>query len=188
MGLIMRFVQILLLAALVALGGCANVGKPALDPTPANAPYRLDTGDVIRVSVYNDEQLTNTYGIDDSGHTSIPLVGRIYLRGKTTNQASALITARLAEGYLRDPNVAVEVATYRPFFIEGEVASSGQFAYVYGMTVRDAIAVAGGFTDVAQRTSVTLYRKYNGKVVEQRVALDFVLMPSDTIVVHERWL
>jgi polysaccharide export outer membrane protein len=184
----MRFVQLLLLTAVLALAGCANVGKPTLNTTPASAPYRLDTGDVIRVSVYNDEQLTNTYGIDDSGHTAMPLVGRIYLRGKTTNQASALITARLAASYLRDPNVAVEVATYRPFFIEGEVASSGQFAYVYGMTVRDAIAIAGGFTDVAQRSRVTLYRKVEGRVVEQKVPLDFVLMPSDTIVVHERWL
>lgn len=188
MAAIMRFFQILLLTALVALGGCANMGRPVPGPTPTNAPYRLDTGDVIRVSVYNDAQLTNTYGIDDSGHTSMPLVGRIYLRGKTTNQASALITARLADGYLRDPNVAVEMAIYRPFFIEGEVTSSGQFAYVYGMTVRDAIAVAGGFSDVAQRSTVTLYRKYNGKVVEQRVSLDFVVMPSDTIIVHERWL
>lgn len=184
----MRFVQLLLLTALIALGGCANLGKPTLDTQPPNVPYRLDTGDVIRVSVYNDTQLTNTYGIDDSGYSSMPLVGRIYLRGKTSNQASALITARLAESYLRDPNVAVEVATYRPFFIEGEVASSGQFAYVYGMNVRDAIAVAGGFTDVAQRSSVTLYRKQNGQVLEQKVPLDFVLMPSDTIVVHERWL
>lgn len=184
----MRFVQLLLLTAVLALAGCANVGKPTLNTAPTNAPYRLDTGDVIRVSVYNDAQLTNTYGIDDSGNTAMPLVGRIYLRGKTTNQASALITARLAESYLRDPNVAVEVATYRPFFVEGEVASSGQFPYVYGMTVRDAIAIAGGFTDVAQRSRVTVYRKQEGRVAEQKVPLDFILMPSDTIVVHERWL
>ncbi len=118
----------------------------------------------------------------------MPLVGRIYLRGKTTNQAGALITARLAQSYLRDPNVAVEVASYRPFFIEGEVASSGQFPYVYEMTVRDAIAVAGGFSDVAQRKTVSLYRKQNGRVIELKVGLDFVIMPSDTIVVHERWL
>ncbi|MCF4098211.1 polysaccharide biosynthesis/export family protein [Maritalea mediterranea] len=184
----MRLVQLLLFTALLALAGCANVGKPTLDVTPTSAPYRLDTGDVIRVSVYNDQQLTNTYGIDDSGHTAMPLVGRIYLRGKTTSEASALITARLAGSYLRDPNVAVEVATYRPFFIEGEVTNSGQFAYVYGMTVRDAIAVAGGFTDVAQRNSVTLYRKQNGRVWEHKVPLDFVIKPSDTIVVHERWI
>src|ERR1700741_3361715 len=128
------------------------MGAPATySVTTANA-YALDTGDLLRVVVYGDEQLTESYRVDDAGAVSLPLVGPVPVRGSTTKVAAARIAAALANGVMRNPNGAVEVAEYRPFFIQGEVVNSGQFPYVYGMTVRAAISTAGGYTDTANRT------------------------------------
>lgn len=187
----MRLVRFAALFALLFVSACASGPRSSLN-APAfeksSFSYLLDTGDVLRVTVYNDAQLTNSFGIDDAGYISMPLVGRVYVRGKTVSQASALITNQLASGYLRDPNVAVEVAQYRPFYIQGEVASSGQFPFVFGMSVRAAISTAGGFSDVAAKNSVTIYRRESVGTVTIRAKMDELVQPGDTIVVHERWL
>ena len=180
-------------AALLLLSGCAVAPKsgPSYVSPPiekAEASYLLDTGDILRVTVYNDAQLTNSYGIDDAGYISLPLVGRVFARGRTVSQTSSMIEFRLAEGYLKDPNVAVEVAQYRPFYIQGEVTNSGQFPFVFGMTVRAAISTAGGFTDVAAKRNVTIHRKTSTGVKKVIVGMDAEIQPGDTIVVGERWL
>ena len=95
--------------------------------------------------------------------------------------------ARLANGYLRDPDVSVEVEEYRPFFIMGEVQTGGQYSYVPGMTVQNAIAVAGGFSPRADQKSVDLTRQVNGKVASGRVLTSDPIQPGDTIFVRERW-
>jgi len=189
----MRYLRPIALLSVLFLAACA--ANPRVKTTRADvnygtvkAAYLLDTGDVLRVSVYNDAQLTNSYGIDDAGYISIPLVGRINVRGKTVSQTASFITHRLASGYLRDPNVAVEVAQYRPFYIQGEVTTSGQFPFVFGMTVRAAVSTAGGFTDVAAEQSVTIHRQSGGRIVAIKANLDAPVQPGDTIVVHERWL
>ena len=151
-------------------------------------PYTLDTGDVLRVFVYGDEELSNQYRVDDNGAIAFPLVGPIIVRGQTTQIAASRITAALAKGFMRNPNVAVEVATYRPFFIQGEVVSAGQYPYVYGMSVRAAISTAGGFTDTANRTRVLIYRPNGNQMIRKSVGLDFPVRPDDTIVVLDRWL
>lgn len=188
---VLRF-SILIFALL--LSGCAvapkstTVGDPYGDPVTSAASYLLDTGDVLRITVYNDAQLTNSYGIDDAGYISMPLVGRIAVRGRTVSQTAAVVTARLAEGYLRDPNVAVEVVQYRPFYIQGEVKNAGQFPFVFGMTLRAAVSTAGGFTEVASKSTATIYRKKGASTQAIRVTMDTPIQPGDTIVVHERWL
>ncbi|MGJ8528821.1 polysaccharide biosynthesis/export family protein [Maritalea sp.] len=181
------------LLVVLFLSGCAATSRVSTSDDPgvysnAGASYLLDTGDVLRVTVYNDAQLTSQYGIDDAGYISMPLVGRVYARGKSVSQAATLITARLAAGYLRDPNVAVEVAQYRPFFIQGEVKTSGQFPFIFGMSVRAAISTAGGFSDTASKNSVTIYRRTKTGTTQMRASLDTPVQPGDTIVVHERWL
>ena len=93
-----------------------------------------------------------------------------------------------AEGYIREPSVAVEIEGYRPFFIQGAVETAGQFPYVYGMTVRAAISTAGGYTDTASRKDAIIYRRQGNQMVKGSVNLDFPIYPGDTIVVPERWL
>lgn len=183
----MRSLRYFLLVLPLILAGCAH-SSPATYLVEETGPYLLDSGDVVRVSVYGDESLTNSYRIDDAGQLSMPLVGSVQARGSTTHVLTQRIAAALAAGYIRNPNVAVEVAEYRPFFIQGAVGSSGQFPYVYGMTARAAVSTAGGFTDTADRNVVTIYRRQGSEMVKGNVGLDFPILPGDTIVVSERWI
>ena len=134
-----------------------------------------------------ESQMARDARIDDSGSIAFPLVGPVQVRGTTTNVAASRLAAALANGYMRNPDVAVEVAEYRPFFIQGEVENAGQFQYVYGMTVRAAISTSGGFTDTADRSRAVVYRRQGDQMVKGNVELDFPIYPGDTIVILERW-
>ena len=184
----MRWLRLLLLLLIVPLAACSLNGKPSTYLVETKGPYLLDTGDIVRVTVYGDESLNKTYKVDDAGAISFPLVGPVPVRGKTAEQAASALAAALANGFMRDPNVAAEVETYRPFFIQGAVENAGQFTYVYGMTVRAAIATAGGYTDTANRNQATIFRRQGKTMVKGVVNLDFPIYPGDTIVVSERWL
>lgn len=151
-----------------------------------NAPYNLDSGDRIRVTVFEQENLTNTYAVDKSGYISMPLIGAVPARGETTEQLETALTTRLAKDYLRDPDVSVEVEQYRPFFIMGEVTTGGQYSYVPGMTAQNAVAVAGGFTSRANQSTVDITRKIDDRVITGRVPTSNPVVPGDTIYVRER--
>src|SRR5579859_2063167 len=148
-----------------------------------DAPYHLDAGDKLRVVVFGQEGLTNTYAIDAGGAITMPLIGAVAARGKTPAGLAADISARLRNGYIREPSVAVEVETYRPFFILGEVAAPGQYPYVPNMSVESAVAIAGGFSPRAKRDSVTLTHNAGRGIVPLGTAIS----PGDTILVGERW-
>jgi polysaccharide export outer membrane protein len=148
-----------------------------------DAPYHLDAGDKLRVVVFGQEGLTNTYAIDAGGSITMPLIGAVAARGKTPTGLAADIAARLRNGYIREPSVAVEVESYRPFFILGEVAAPGQYPYVPNMSVESAVAIAGGFSPRARRDSVTLTHNTSRTIVP----LGTQLGPGDTILVGERW-
>src|ERR1700743_3782323 len=150
---------------------------------PRDSSYHLDAGDKLRVVVYGQEGLTNTYAIDASGAITMPLIGAVAARGRTPAGLAAEIAAKLRNGYIREPSVAVEVETYRPFFILGEVAAPGQYPYVPNMSVESAVAIAGGFSPRAKRDSVTLTHNA-GRVI---VPLGTSISPGDTILVGERW-
>lgn len=171
----------------VLISACASY-KP-LDPAFHKAlsePYRLDSGDVLRVTVFGQTELTNTYSVDKAGHVSFPLIGSIGARGITPQQMEGRIANGLKRGFLRDPDVSVEIATYRPFFILGEVGTSGQYVYVPGMTVQNAIAIAGGFSARAEQTDVDITRHVNGDIITGRVPISDPILPGDTIAIRER--
>jgi polysaccharide export outer membrane protein len=169
------------------LGGCA-MNKVAAYRADAPTEYTLDTGDVLRVTVYGDTTLTNTYTVTDKGTISFPLAGEVTVRGQTVSTAERMITDLLANGYMISPKVSVEITSYRPFFIDGAVTTGGQYPYVYGMTVRAAIATAGGFKDFADRGHVTIYRRIGKAMTKRSVGLDEAILPGDTVVIAERWL
>jgi polysaccharide export outer membrane protein len=173
-----------------ALFGCGLTGctdrAPLVVPAPnVQGPYRLDTGDKVRVTVYDQTALTNVYEVDQAGFVSLPLVGRIEARGSTTDQVAARISAKLGATYLRNPNVTAEVSTYRPIFVLGEVGNPGQYTYVPGMTAETAAAVAGGFTDRANRKVVRISRTLDGKLIEGRITVTEPIRPGDTVYVYE---
>jgi len=161
--------------------------SPAVYAAPVAAPrdasYHLDAGDKLRVVVFGQEGLTNTYAIDAGGSITMPLIGAVAARGKTPAGLAADISARLRNGYIREPSVAVEVETYRPFFILGEVQAPGQYPYVPNMSVESAVAIAGGFSPRAKRDAVTLTHN-SGRAI---VPLGTAIGPGDTIYVGERW-
>jgi polysaccharide export outer membrane protein len=161
----------------------------AAAPTPVayEAEYRLDAGDKLRVMVYGQDGLTNTYAIDAGGSITMPLIGAVPARGRTPARLASEITARLRNGYIRDPSVAVEIESYRPFFILGEVAAPGQYPYVPNMSIESAVAIAGGFSPRARRDRVTLTHMEASGPIRITVPPTAALSPGDTILVGERW-
>ena len=149
--------------------------------------YHLDAGDKLRVVVYGQEGLTNTYAIDAGGSITMPLIGSVPARGRTPAGLAAQITAKLRGGFIRDPSVAVEIESYRPFFILGEVAAPGQYPYVPNMTVESAVAIAGGFSPRARRDRVTVTHTDASGTGRYVVPLGTSLSPGDTVLVGERW-
>ena len=156
-------------------------------PVAHDTAYRLDAGDKLRVVVYGQEGLTNTYAIDAGGSITMPLIGAVPARGRTPAGLAAEISGKLRNGYIRDPSVAVEIEAYRPFFILGEVAAPGQYPYVPNMSVESAVAIAGGFSPRARRDSVTLTHTDNAGPSRAVVPLGTPLSPGDTVLVGERW-
>lgn len=160
---------------------------PAPGVTGFDAPYLLDAGDRLRIQVFGQEGLTNSYIVDAAGNVSMSLIGSIHARGVTTTDLSRAIAARLRNGYIRNPHVSVEVEAYRPFFILGEVNAPGQYPYVPNMTVEAAVAIAGGFAPRASKTDIILARNFNGETMRGPVPPDYPMRPGDTITVKERW-
>jgi polysaccharide export outer membrane protein len=168
--------------------GCAHNARLPEGFVPDRAvPYRLATGDRLRIIVFGQDNLSNSYAIDASGRISMPLIGLVQAGGITTPELERRIEAHLRNGYLREPRVAVEVEVYRPFFVLGEVTTSGQFPYVSGITAQTAVAIAGGFTPRALRTQVELTRTVDGQPVTAMVPIAMPILPGDTVVVRERW-
>lgn len=182
-----RYCVVISLAAALAISGCAGY-RPAPDAfhKAINLPYRLDSGDQLRVTVFEQDTLTNTYNVDKAGYVAFPLIGSVSARGRTIQQLEGAIAAKLRNGYLRDPDVSVEVDRYRPIFVMGEVGAAGQYSYVPGMTVQKAVAVAGGFSARANHRNVDITREINGEVITGRTLTSDPILPGDTIYVRER--
>ncbi|QHO73252.1 sugar transporter [Bradyrhizobium sp. CCBAU 051011] len=160
-----------------------------VEPMPAryDAAYHLDAGDKLRVVVYGQEGLTNTYAVSAGGSITMPLIGSVPARGRTTAGLAAAIAAKLRAGFIREPSVAVEIEAYRPFFILGEVAAPGQYPYVPNMTVESAVAIAGGFSPRARRDSVTVTHTDASGTSRFVVPPGSPISPGDTVLVSERW-
>jgi polysaccharide export outer membrane protein len=156
-------------------------------PAAVDGSYRLDSGDRLRIVVFGQEGLSNSYAVDAGGAIDMPLIGSVLARGATTDELANRISEKLRNGFIREPHVAVEIEAYRPFFILGEVTAPGQYPYVANMTAETAVAIAGGFTPRALRKGVILNRNYNGRPMRIAVPLTFPLRPGDTINVQERW-
>lgn len=166
----------------------APVGRIAYAPVaPDNRPYTLDSGDRLRVVVFGQDGLSNSYVVDASGHIAMPLIGTVSARGATTDELSGRIAERLRQGFIKEPHVAVEIEAYRPFFILGEVTQPGQYPYVADMTVETAVAIAGGFAPRAYRRAVTVTRIVHGQQVRLKVPVSYPIRPGDTVNVQERW-
>jgi polysaccharide export outer membrane protein len=154
---------------------------------PEDTGYALDSGDKLRVVVFGQDGLSASYSVDTSGSITMPLIGAVAARGRTPSQLQAAIGAKLRQGYVREPHVAVEVEAYRPFFILGEVTLPGQYPYVSNMTAETAVAIAGGYTPRAHKQQIEISRQMNGLTEKRVVSPNYPVRPGDTIKVAERW-
>jgi polysaccharide export outer membrane protein len=183
-----RLLAFLLAAFTLALAGCAMNSAP---PLPANQtamqPYRLQTGDVVRVMVYNQQSLSTDYKVGDNGMISLPLLGDIKAADLTVSDLQKALYDGFSKGIFVDPGVSVEVSQYRPFFVTGEVAKPGQYVYTPGINVLGAVAAAGGFTVRADKDRMTMIRRQQGNSAEWGVNSLTEVRPGDVIVVREHF-
>ncbi|MEJ0025889.1 MAG: polysaccharide biosynthesis/export family protein [Rhizomicrobium sp.] len=159
----------------LALGMVAAlaVARPAAaDAPPAygGTDYRLGSGDKVHITVFDEADLSGDFQVDATGVIRLPLIGQVKAGGLTAHEVESGIAAALSQGYLNDPKVAVEITTYRPFYIVGEVIKPGEYPYANGMTLSSAVALAGGFTPKAIQS--TVYVRHQGENAERRLAVN----------------
>ena len=165
----------------------ANANASASAEPSELSSYVLGPSDRVRLKVYGEQDITGEYELDTNGYISVPLAGRVKAAGLNTRQLEKAVAAALSKGLLRDPRVNAEVATYRPFFILGEIKKAGEYPYKAGLTVLDAVASAGGYTYRANESKVVIRRA--GSNVEETHALDapVPVFPGDNIRIPERY-
>lgn len=155
-------------------------------PPDAIADYVLGTGDKLRVIVFGEPDLSGEFDVSGSGNVALPLIGQVRAMGLTLSQFEDAAEAKFSEGYLNSPRVSVEVLNYRPFYIYGEVANSGQYPYTSGMTVLNAVAVAGGYTYRANSDRVLITRG-DGAEQEYPASQAVKVLPGDIVRIPERF-
>jgi polysaccharide export outer membrane protein len=183
-----RSIIAFILLATIGLNSCGapRMRADLLEAFP-EAPYTLSSGDRLRVIVFGQDALSNSYSVDGAGRISLPLIGLVAAQGMTTANLERAIESRLRNGYLREPKVSVEVEAYRPFYVLGEVTTAGQYPFVNGLTVQKAVAIAGGFGPRAARWTADVTRVIEGVPATASVPLTFPVRPGDTITVRERF-
>ncbi len=162
-----------------------------LSPKPANAAedniYILGAGDRVRMIVYGQDDISDEYEIDGSGALTLPLIGEVIGGGLSVRKLEDAITNAYKGDYFVNPQVNIEVIDFRPFFILGEVKTPGNYPYISGMTVLQAVSVAGGYTYRAKKSDIKLHRIVNGVKKEISVKEESNIFPSDVIHVEERF-
>ena len=183
----------------IGLGGIGSVGSvgAAQAPEPAKASvdattapdYTLGTGDKVRISVFGEDRLTGEYVVTGGGNISFPLIGNVPAKGISLEKLQETIQTRLASGYVRDPKVSAEVLNYRPYYIFGEINKPGEYPYTIGLTVQQAVAMAGGFSYRANTERVFI--KQAMETIEKPVRIKKTdpvsVNPGDTIRIGERF-
>ena len=179
-GTIMRLLVVLIFIS----AACAVSG-----PTQADSlsDYRLGSGDSIKISVYEEPELGLEVRLSDAATISYPFLGEIQVSGLTVGKLEEKITDGLKGDYLVSPSVSVSVVEYRQFYIHGEVEAPGGFPYVPGLTLRKAIALAGGFTERASRSKMYVIRDgiVNTSERSRQIDLDERLSPGDIVTIEQ---
>ncbi len=185
----------LIAAALMCLGlsacGGASASRSYTAPARGQAfsqqAYRLGGGDRLRLIVFGEDDLSGDFVVDGEGFVALPLVGEVRAGGRTLREFEQEVALALSQGYLRDPRVSAEVINFRPFYIIGEVANGGEYPFVQGMTVLNAVAVAGGYSHRADRRRVFITRADGSAEVQYRFDRAVPVLPGDIIRIPERF-
>ncbi len=153
----------------------------------ASRQYRLGSGDLLRIVVFGHKDLSGEFEVKGSGHVSLPLIREVKAAGLTLRQFEQAVIDSLKPDFLLNPRVSVDVLNYRPFYILGEVKRPGSYPYVSGMTVVNAIALAGGYTYRAKEKEVLIMRARDAERKQEPADHETVVLPGDVIEVPERF-
>ncbi len=186
-----------ILNIVLIIGFCflTNSSLVFAEDTVANQKYLLGTGDMIRIQVYDEPDLYLESRVSDTGTISYPFLGELKVQGMSLASLEALITSQLKGDYLINPKVSIDMMEYRQFYVNGEVESSGGFAYQPGLTVRKAISLAGGFKERASKDKIFIVHDGSsntgsgndgsGTGEPVKATLDTVVRPGDTITIEQ---
>jgi polysaccharide export outer membrane protein len=184
-----------LFAALFLVAACAGSDEPPPppgamsqkgDPQPSVDDYRLGAEDKVKVTVFGEADLSGEFFVDSSGVLAAPFIGQIAVKGLTLREFERAYAGKLRDAeILRDPRVTAEVISFRPIYVLGEVKKPGQYAYVSGMTVQKAVALAEGYTYRASERTVEITR--SGKKFSVDVTPVTKVYPGDEIRIPERF-
>jgi protein involved in polysaccharide export with SLBB domain len=178
--------QVILAGLLFCAFGTAS---PSAQIESAAPDYHLGSGDQLRITFFGKhvEDLSGDYEIDGSGLVPMPLVGNLRLGGLTLAEAESTIKDAYQPDYVLNPRISIQVLNYRPFYIMGQVNSPGSYSYVNGITVLEAIVIAGGFTKRAKESSMTIIRGTDPTREKQDATPETVVLPGDVIEVPQRY-
>ena len=149
--------------------------------------YRLGAGDKIKITVYGEQDLSGEFLVSANGKVQFPLLGEIQAAGLTAQDFSKTLTAELGTKYLRNPKVSIEIQTYRPFYIIGEVNKPGEYTYESGLSLHGAVALAGGYTYRANDSNVYIRRVGSDGETSMRVTGQIKIYPGDVVRIPERF-
>jgi polysaccharide export outer membrane protein len=152
----------------------------------AEESYILGAGDKISIKVFGQEDLNIESFLGNSGSVNYPFLGEVKVAGLSIKQVEIFITKGLKGDYLISPNVYVQVLEYRPFYIHGEVKKPGGYPYQPGMTINQAVALAGGLTERADKDKISLYKEADKKL-KQHASLQHNVSAGDTITIEQRF-
>jgi len=172
-------------AAALLIVSLGTLSVVAIEGEFGLADYVLGTGDMVRIQVYDEEDLYLESRVSDRGIISYPFLGELKVIGLTPDQLGRLITSKLKGDYLVNPKVSVDILEYRQFYVNGEVEAPGGFPFQPGITVRKAISVAGGFKERASKEKVFVIHDSNSKGKSVKISLDDLVKPGDIITVEE---
>lgn len=175
-----------LMVAACADGGMAPPANFATGPQGLGRVYRLGIGDKLKVAVFGEENLSGPAEVNAFGNVSLPLIGEVPAKGQSIAEFRETVARRLADGYLKNPKVTVEITNYRPIYVHGEVKSGGEFPFKTGLKVRDAIATAGGYTYRANEGYLVIVRE-GEEPLKLAMPSNIDVLPGDNIRVPERY-
>ncbi len=147
--------------------------------------YNINSGDVIHLEVFGEPELALDVTVDTLGFITYPFVGKLSVVDKSVESVKTDVIAHLKDGYFINPQVTVFVKSFQPFFIQGEVATPGSYSFEIGMTVRKAIALAGGLTERASSRKIYLVRAGDNDKNEVKVGMDEKIFSGDIIQIKE---
>lgn len=173
--------------ATVAAAAESTAAEPATSVAPDIGEYRLGAGDKVRIIVFGETTLSGEYSVSSTGNISFPLIGDVPALNLTIRDIQGDIERKLANGYIRKPQVSAEVLTYRPFYILGEVNRPGQYPYTSGLTVLKAVATAQGFTYRANTKRVFIKRGDAAPEQAYSITSTTPVAPGDILRIAERF-